>query len=223
MQMPHQHTNGTGLIVRMKSSYSLRSITVRTTSPTGAAVTSGPTVGGNYPIGYFREDYEYIPTSPSTPDYLDEHNGRFCVTPEYPNGTYCYFATVDANWNSAYPYVVGPTFYGTKQAIKVTSITEPTTTYVPTVGISENFNAKQINIYPNPSSDLLAIQLVDIVKENVDVSLYDMSGRLVNNTKIYQGSTIAYFDTRTLYSGEYFVKLSNNDYVVTKKVTIVKD
>ena len=27
---------------------------------------------------------------------LDENNGRFCVTPEYPNGTYAYFATFDS-------------------------------------------------------------------------------------------------------------------------------
>ena len=219
----NQNTNGTGPIVRMKSSYSLRSITVRNTSPTGASVTAGPTVSSTYPLGYFREDYQYNPTSVATPDYLDEHNGRFCVTPEYPNGTYCYFATVDANWNSAYPYVVGPTFYGTKQAIKVTAITEPTTPYVPATGISENLNTKQINIYPNPSSDFLAIQLVDLVKENVAVSLYDISGRLVSNTMIYQGSTIAYFDTRTLYSGKYIVKLTNNDIVVTRKVIITKD
>ena len=24
---------------------------------------------------------------------LDEHNGRFCITPEFPEGTYAYFAT----------------------------------------------------------------------------------------------------------------------------------
>ena len=30
-------------------------------------------------------------------EYLDIHNGRFCITPEYPEGTYAYFATVDEN------------------------------------------------------------------------------------------------------------------------------
>jgi Secretion system C-terminal sorting domain len=44
-------------------------------------------------------------------------------------GIYCYFATVDANHNSAYPYVVGPTFYGNVVASKVSSITETVTTY----------------------------------------------------------------------------------------------
>ncbi len=126
----YKNANGSGGIVRMKSSYSKRNITVRTHYADGTNVTDGPAVNATYPLGYFREDYQYNPTSVSTPDYLDEHNGRFCVTPEYPNGTYAYFCTVDANWNSAYPYVVGPTFYGNKTATKFTgTITETLTTY----------------------------------------------------------------------------------------------
>lgn len=103
----YKNTDGTGGIVRMKSSYSLRNIAVRNTYANGTPVTPGPPVNSTYPLGYFREDYQYNPTSPSTPDYLDEHNGRFCKTPEFPNGTYCYFTTVNANWNSAYPYEIG--------------------------------------------------------------------------------------------------------------------
>ena len=43
---------------------------------------------------------------------LDEYNGRFAVTPEYPNGTYAYFMTEDGSGNPTYPYVIGPRFYG---------------------------------------------------------------------------------------------------------------
>lgn len=131
----YKNANGTGGIVRMKSSYRLRSITTRTTYANGTAVLAGPVVSTTYPLGYFREDYQYVPTSVATPDFLDEHNGRFCVTPEYPSGTYCYFATVDANWNSAYPYVVGPTFYGLRTASKVASIAEPVTPYISTLPV----------------------------------------------------------------------------------------
>jgi hypothetical protein len=124
----YKNTDGTGGLTRMKSSYQLRNISTRTTYADGTSVSCGPAVSATYPLGYFREDYQYI-AHPSDPDYLDEHNGRFCVTPEYPNGIYAYFATVDANWNSAYPYLIGPTFYGNKTALKVTSITETVTTY----------------------------------------------------------------------------------------------
>lgn len=107
----YKDTNGTGIVTRMKSSYQLKNITTRV---------AGAPINTTYPLGYFREDYEYIANTST--DYLDEHNGRFCKTPEFPNGTYAYFCTVDINHNSAYPYVVGPTFYGTITASKVTSI-----------------------------------------------------------------------------------------------------
>ncbi len=217
----YQNTNGTGGIVRMKSSYQLRSITTRTSSPTGATVTAGPPVSTTYPLGYFREDYEFI--SNSAPDYLDLHNGRFCVTPEYPNGIYCYFATVDANWNSAYPYVVGPTFYGVYANRKVTSITETVTSYTTTVGMRNNPNQEiNVGIFPNPTSDLIAIQIDGLNKENLSVELYDVVGKLIQKTTLNQGASIAYFDTKTLYAGTYTVRVVGANGVTNKKVVVAK-
>lgn len=219
-----KNADGTGGIVRMKSSFSLRNITVRNTYYTGATVTAGPNVSTTYPLGTFREDYGY--TAPTQSDFLDFHNGRFCVTPEYPAGTYCYFATVDVNWNSTYPYLVGPTYYGMKVAAKVSSITETVTTYTPvaSTGIynQESENLK-VNIFPNPATDLIAIQIKDLVKDNYEVTLTDITGKLVDKTILYQGSTIVYFDTKTLYSGVYIVTLiSKNGATVSKKISILK-
>ena len=219
----NQNVNGTGNIVRMKSSYHLRNITTRTTYANGNSVTPGPAVSAMFPLGFFREDYEYIPTTVSTPEYLDVHNGRFCVTPEYPNGIYCYFATVDANWNSAYPYVVGPAFYGVKNAVKVTSITEPVTVYTGTTSISNNAPAAfDVNIFPNTTSELIAIQLNDLNREDINVELYDIAGKLINKTILYQGSTIAYFDSRTLYGGEYIVRIYRGNESLSRKIILVK-
>ncbi len=219
----YMNVDGTGGIVRMKSSYHVRNITTRTQYADGSTVTAGPAVSGTYPLGYFKEDYEYIATSPSTPDYLDEHNGRFCVTPEYPLGIYCYFATVDVNWNSAYPYLIGPTYYGVKTAAKVASILEAVTRYdVTATGMIEpkvNFN---INVFPNPVSDLIAIQVDNLNRANIDVRMYDLNGRLVQKTIVYQGSTIAFLDTKTLYAGEYIIKFSRGNESITKKISIVK-
>ena len=216
----YKNANGTGGIVRIKSGYSLRNITVRTHYADGTNVTDGPPVTSTYPLGRYREDYEFI--SNAEPDYLDEHNGRFCVTPEYPSGTYAYFCTVDANWNSAYPYAVGPTFYGVKSAAKVTSISETVTTYTPpTVGLSAtSLENADIAVFPNPTSDLIMIQVNDLNKENVDIELYDISGKLIEKTVVYQGTTIAYFDASKLSSGVYTVRIIKGANVVAKKVVI---
>jgi hypothetical protein len=199
-----KNADGTGGITRMKSGYQLRNITTRTTSPTGTTVTNGPDVSTTYPLGYFREDYEFI--THTEPDYLDEHNGRFCITPEYPNGIYCYFATVDENWNSAYPYLVGPTYYGNKTAVKVTSITETVTTYNPSTSTEEQITLEKISVYPNPSNDVLMVQVNSLLTEDLEISLVDINGKLIVKKAIFKGSTIAYFDVSTLYKGIYFLK-----------------
>lgn len=219
----YKNADGTGGITRIKSSYSLRNITVREEYADGSNVTDGPPVSATYPLGYFREDYEYTPTTTATPDYLDEHNGRFCVTPEYPAGTYAYFCTVDANHNSAYPYAVGPTFYGVKTGAKVPSITETVSTYTPTSVSGTVKEDMKISIYPNPANDVIAIQLPNVMQDNFDVKLFDINGRLVQKSVIYQGSTIAYLDVRTEYNGMYTVVISNGKETLTEKVMINRE
>lgn len=218
----YKNADGTGGIVRIKSSYQLRSITERTHAADGSDVDDGPDVSVTYPLGYFREDYEFI-AHPDEQDYLDDHNGRFCITPEYPEGTYAYFATVDENWNSAYPYVVGPSFYGVYANRAVTSVTEATTVYTPTVAISDNnFDNMHIGIYPNPTADLLIIQAAGITSGDLIITLYDLNGRQLAQTQIAQGQTITYFDTKTLYAGNYIVHITNGNSSQTEQVTIVK-
>jgi hypothetical protein len=220
----YKNTNGTGGISRIKSGYEKRNITTRTTSPAGTAVSSGPAVSTTYPLGYFREDYKWF--SNTDQDFLDEHNGRFCVTPEYPNGTYAYFAIVDANWNSAYPYVVGPNFYGNYANRKVTSITENTTRYIGSAtAINDNDWAQlSVSIFPNPATELVAIQLGSLLTHNVEVTLLDMSGRKVATTRINKGSSIAHFDVQTLYAGTYIMRFTGeNGGVFNKKLIISKD
>jgi hypothetical protein len=299
----YKNLDGTGGITRMKSSYQLK-----TTRGTG---TVPPTA--TYPLGYFKEDYEFV-SHPGENDYLDVHNGRVCKTPEYPNGIYCYFATVDANWNSTYPYVVGPTFYGVYANRKVTGITEAVTIYPPgtipvtllnflgklqnnnavltwetasesnsshyviersidglhfenagTVTAAGNTSQKtaytftdtktpagriyyrllqvdrdgksryyntitlqtkkgvfDFTVLPNPASDLIAIQYNGLLQENTDVKLYNMEGKLVQNTKINKGQTIAYFNIETLYAGTYIVKIQNSTASESHRVIVQK-
>lgn len=215
----YTNENGTGGITRMKSGYELANYSVRTNYPDGTDVDDGPAVDATYFLGYFREDYQWV--SQPTEDYLDEHNGRFSITPEFPNGTYCYFATVDENWNSAYPYAVGPTYYGNVVAGTVTTISETTTVYEATNSLDEaSFDALNVQVFPNPASDLIAVQVLDLVKEDLKVELLDLSGKTINEMNINAGSTIAYFDVQSVYSGVYFIRISNTSFNKTSKIII---
>jgi len=59
---------------------------------------------------------------------LDEYNGRYCVTPEFPGGTYAYFVAILADGTPAYPYNIGMGYYGTPAGGAVTSISESVNT-----------------------------------------------------------------------------------------------
>lgn len=213
----YTNTDGSGGISRMKSSYQLKNQTTRTNGPAVNQVIGTQTFFN----GYFREDYEYV-AHPNDPTYLDEHNGRFCQTPEYPNGIYCYFATVDANHNSAYPYVVGPTFYGNKTATTVTSVPANAVTYNPALATNsfDNLDFKVV-IAPNPSQEFIAIQ-TQMVEQDLKVELIDELGKVVKTSTILQGSTLSIIDTNTVYNGIYFVKISDSTNSKTVKVVIKK-
>jgi len=60
-----------------------------------------------YPLGSFIADYYYQHRFGD----LDENNGRYCVTPDYPNGVYAYFITVSAGGTPVFPYILGERFY----------------------------------------------------------------------------------------------------------------
>ena len=91
----------------------------------------GPNVSTTYPIGQYLEDYDYLGDlgQAQNVDFdLDEYNGRWCVTPEFPTGTYAYFTAMTSSNTPAYPYNMGRLYYGTPAGGLVNSITETVTT-----------------------------------------------------------------------------------------------
>ena len=137
----YTNTNGTGAIARMKSSYRKRSISVRHTLADGTVLNTnqyGPNVNGQYPLGYYIEDYEYV----NELGHLDGHNGRFAITPDYPNGTYAYYVTIDSLGATEYPYIIGPKYYGILETVNVgpgsghATISETVTNYTGQFSIS---------------------------------------------------------------------------------------
>jgi hypothetical protein len=96
-----------------------------------AAYEFGPNVSPTYPIGHYLEDYAFLGDLGKTrgKDFdLDETNGRWCITPEFPQGTYAYFTTIDAQGKPVFPYNMGQHYHGNPAGRLVTSINEPVAT-----------------------------------------------------------------------------------------------
>src|SRR5579862_272736 len=94
---------------------------------------TGPSVGSSYPLGRYMEDNDFLGDHGYVQgvDFdLDEYNGRWCVTPEFPNGTYAYFVSISSNGTPTFPYNIGRAYYGSPMGGSVTSITESVVTNV---------------------------------------------------------------------------------------------
>jgi hypothetical protein len=154
------------------------------------------------------------------------HNGRFCITPDYPSGIYAYFVTIDASLAPTYPFVLGPTYYGTVQ----TGNTGPTgghntpsgtvTTYSPTTGIANTNEKLSTMVYPNPTSDYLFFFINPIASNNFTATLVDELGRVVLKQNGVQ-PTISYtFDVSQLPKGMYVLHLKNDSKEFSEKVLV---
>jgi hypothetical protein len=146
-------TNAVSGVRRMISGFTLRdgtngttAITVRQVLPLWAqriqnktTLTSaqyGPVVNTTYARGHYIEDFDYRgdlgqtqTTGSTVRDFdLNEQNVRYCVTPEYPSGTWAYFTPINADGTPQYPYTTGRQYYGSPTGGGVTSITETVTT-----------------------------------------------------------------------------------------------
>lgn len=228
----YANANGTGGIRRMRTGFVKRNITTRTTLPDGTVLPSnqwGPPVSTQYPLGCFTEDYE-----PATGSFdLDSHNGRFCVTPEYPAGTYAYFITIDQQRNPEYPYIIGSTYYGEVVAGNTppgghVTITEPVTQYIPVTGIEGTNEAADFNLYqnyPNPFNPETNIKFSISKSGQTNLKVYDMTGKEVAsllNEKLIQGSYVVKFNAGNLASGVYYYELTSDNFKQIKKMILIK-
>lgn len=231
---PYAYTNtdGTGPIKRMVSGYRLRNITNRQTLANGTVLTPaqyGPAIASPYVLGYFIEDYEYVAGLGD----LDESNGRFAVTPEYPQGTYAYYTTVDAAGAPVYPYHIGPKYYGVVANDNITSrghvtIAETVTAYVPTLGADQD-PAQDVRVelaqsQPNPAAARSSIRFTLAHAGHVSLRLYDLAGHevmtLMDGAR-EAGVQAVSFDVSRLAAGVYFYRLDADGRTRSRHLAIV--
>ena len=218
--------DSTSAITRMISAYELRNIMVRDSLPVPGGLLSpadwGPPVDTTYPLGSFSEDYDHTVIGA----HLDEYNGRECRTPEYPDGTYAYFCTIDLAGTPIYPYMVGPTYHGVPEAVNIGPMANPT---LPSSGCfntlpladqgPKGYQLGRVKLFPNPTSELLNIELPSGEQGIVDVAVFDNLGR-----KVYQQSnesqTQIVLDLQSYDKGIYYLKVSSNGKTHEAKVVV---
>jgi hypothetical protein len=165
-----------GIISQMKSGY------VEDLKPNRPSLTE-------FPLGFFTEDYTYLKVSDET--VLDENNGRFCVTPEFPNGTYAYFATI----NNSYADSSG-TFSGYKR---------PVFPYL----IGENYKSKPNDFNFKKSSN----------QDEIDLNQTDWSRNTYPYNLIDNSSSYSYLTVPNLLNQTIDVKYASPGYIESIGIT----
>jgi len=89
--------NNNSAVVLMETGYQMKE-TIAVNRPAYGNTTANP------PRGSLMEDYEYNVDKPGR--HLDVYNGRYCYTPEYPNGTFAYFLTLWGDETESKTYTV---------------------------------------------------------------------------------------------------------------------
>jgi hypothetical protein len=83
------------------------------------------------------------------------------------------------------------------------------------VGVEEIALEDQLNVYPNPVTDVLNVQWNN-TNETANLSIRDLSGRLVLSERVANGNAV--LDLSNLSSGNYILELQTEEGTLRKQV-----
>ena len=140
---------------------------------------------------------------------MDEHNGRFAATPEFPNGVYAYHTTVNPipvnNPNSpfdgvrepVFPYIIGDTYYSKLQEFNTsynsTQDLDPASLNL--VRNTQPYNIDEYDFIPNSNRNVKLTSKITNTKsggvERLDIVTagknYNVGDSLVFDNKLTDG------------------------------------
>lgn len=195
-------TNINSEIGQIRSGYSLKTNLIynEITNPNPVRV-QGPLLS-EYPAGYFIEDYEFTFQSESI--YLDQYNGRFTKTPEYPDGIYAYFVSITSAGLASFPYIIGPSFYSVPDSWNLNQFAVQSNIPTGIVRYRDPFENVDVDIERSANEQTNAITL-----ENGDFLVFDVEDEnrdgVISQDEIDDPDIV--FEENKLQIFDYFPKI----------------
>jgi len=95
--------------------------------------------------------------------------------------------------------------------------------YTPILSVSENEIKIDLNVYPNPATTFVNIQLSNQLPNDVLIQLFDINGKQINNINIDKQFNNIRIDFIDLPTGSYFyhIQSKQTDFVKTGKLIVV--
>ena len=125
--------------------------------------------------------------------------------------------------------VAGQKYYTMMKAMNGAGLVSDSTVsdgvlYLITTGLTENFALNELTVYPNPTNDKATISIISSKNETVHYSLTDAVGKLIEQKAciINTGINSLIIDVNALHlsKGVYFINVSTNGKVITKKMVV---
>jgi len=87
---------------------------------------------------------------------------------------------------------------------------------------TNEFDVSALSLYPNPTSQKFTINLGDNSSDNIDVSIVNSLGQLLQqyDQSVFNGSSQASFNVSSFASGLYFITIKSDGITTTKKLLI---
>ena len=129
----------------------------------------------------------------------------------------------DATGNGSFSYSIGQVFYETNfgSEVSVAQGVQQAYEISSTVGLSEYDGVTlQSEVYPNPTTDYLILDVKDFPLDELDYVLYDITGRVLIANKIDQSNTT--IEMIDYPEATYFLKVSNGKSIM-KTFKIIKN
>ena len=170
---------------RIRSSYRIKPVLLYDVDTNPNPVRADGPLLSNYIAGSFIDDYEYVFQEGD----LDQYNGRFCKTPQFPEGVYAYFVSIDATdaGNPVFPYICGPQLYSSPDEWNFSQDAVQTNIPADVVRFRDPYEDVDIDIdrTPNQATDTLVTELgEDLIFEIEDTNRDGLINNLEDTTPI---------------------------------------
>lgn len=120
-------------------------------------------------------------------------------------------------------YTIGQVAYNTNGSTSVSEaqgVQQPYEISKPVVGIGEPEINLELIVSPNPTEDIITLNIGDYNSEKLSFQLFDLKGRLLDSTKIVDVSTT--IEMKDLPTSTYLLHVLDNDSLV-KVFRIIKN
>lgn len=85
------------------------------------------------------------------------------------------------------------------------------------IGIDEEIRAKDIRLYPNPTSDIIYIELQNNIRAS-EIKSFSMTGKLMETVQVELSSTLLKIDLSNYLAGAYMFAIQTNKGRISRKV-----